>query len=91
MTSSSSRLEARIPNDLHELVRQVAELQGRSITDFVSDSLRKAALIALEEATMLRLSVEDQQMFVRTLLNPPKPNAALRKAFAARVRLGGPE
>ena len=33
--SNTARLEARISTDLHLLIKRAAEVQGRSITDFV--------------------------------------------------------
>jgi len=43
----------------------------------------------IEEATIIRLSVEDQRQIMESLLNPPEPNEALRRAFEARRRLFG--
>ncbi|NDC86897.1 MAG: DUF1778 domain-containing protein, partial [Betaproteobacteria bacterium] len=31
----SARLEARISHDLHRVVKRAAEMQGRTVTDFV--------------------------------------------------------
>ena len=87
MITATARLEARISPDLHALLRRVAELQGRTLTDFVADSLRVAAYKALDEATTLRLSKADQIRFVETLLNPPPPNSALKRAFERRKKL----
>jgi len=87
MAVQTARLEARITTDLHAMLRRAAELQGRSVTDFVADSLRIAARQAVDEATLLRLSVDDQARFVQALLHHPKPNAALKRAFKRRERL----
>lgn len=87
MAPTTARLEARISTDLHALLRRAAELQGRTVTDFVADSLRVAAYKALDEATTTRLSKDDQIRFVELLLNPPPPNAALKRAFERRKQL----
>ncbi len=87
MATATARLEARISTDLHVLLRSAAELQGRTVTDFVADALRVAANKALDEATTTRLSREDQIRFVELLLNPPAPNAALKRAFERRKKL----
>jgi uncharacterized protein (DUF1778 family) len=87
MATATARLEARISTDLHALLRSAAELQGRTVTDFVADALRVAANKALDEATTTRLSREDQIRFVDLLLNPPAPNAALKRAFERRKKL----
>lgn len=82
MATETARLEARISTDLHSLLRQAAGLQGRTVTDFVQDSLRVAAQRVVEDATVTRLSAEDQAAFVNMLMNPPEPNAALKRGFA---------
>jgi uncharacterized protein (DUF1778 family) len=56
------------------------QLTGRSLTDFVVSSAHDAAQRAIEEASLLRLSADDQQRFAKALINPPKPNPALKQA-----------
>ena len=85
--ATTARLEARISTDLHALLRRAAELQGRTMTDFVADTLRIAARKAVDDAVLLRLSPEDQARFVDALMNPPAPNAALERAFERREQL----
>ena len=46
----AARLEARISHDLHGLLRQAAELEGRSVTDFVVAAVQQAASDALAKA-----------------------------------------
>ena len=43
MKPQSARLEARISHDLHVLVKRAAEMQGRTVTDFVIHALQSAA------------------------------------------------
>jgi uncharacterized protein (DUF1778 family) len=77
----SSRLEARISPDLHLIVKRAAELQGRTMTDFVIHALQIAASQTIERAERVRLSVLDQEAFANALIAPAKPNAALKRAF----------
>ena len=86
---TTARLEARLPADVHALLKRAAELQGRRLTDFVVAAARDAACRTIEEAEVLRLSVEDQRRFAAALLNPPKPNAAMRRAARRRSELFG--
>ena len=58
-------------------MKRAAELQGRSLTDFVVSAAHDAAQRAIEEQAILRLSAEDQQRFAEALIQPPAPNAAL--------------
>ena len=84
---STARLEARISTDLHSMLKRAAELQGRTMTDFVIDAVQVAAQNAIERAEVIRLSVADQQIFAQALLSPPQPSAALTRAFASREKL----
>jgi uncharacterized protein (DUF1778 family) len=83
----TARLEARITPDALAVVRRAAELQGRSVSDFVVAAAQEAASRTIEETQLIRLSIEDQQRFVELLLNPPASNAALLRAAEAHKRL----
>jgi uncharacterized protein (DUF1778 family) len=65
------------------------ELQGRTLTDFVVTAAREAAWRAIEEAEIIRLSIEDQRRIAEAILNPPKRAPALRRAFKRRRQLFG--
>ncbi len=84
-----ARLEARLPADVHAMLKRAAEIQGRSLTDFVVASAREAACRTIEEAEVLRLSMEDQRRFAKALLRPPAANAALQRAVRRRRELFG--
>lgn len=81
-SSKTARLEARITREGLAVVRRAAEIQGRSISDFVVAAAQEAAQKAVAEVELIRLSREAQETFAALLLNPPKPNRALKKAFA---------
>jgi uncharacterized protein (DUF1778 family) len=69
------------------IVRRAAEIQGRSVSDFVVAAVQEAAERAIEKTEIIRLSVEGQRAFVEAILNPPAPSAGLRKAAKAHRRL----
>lgn len=81
-TAPTARLEARISPDLHKLLKRAAELQGRTVTDFVVAAVQDAAHRAIEQAEVIRLSMADQQRFAEVLLSPPEPTPALKRAMA---------
>lgn len=85
--STSARLEARISNDLHSMLKRAAELQGRTMTDFVVAAVQDAAQRAINQAEILRLTLKDQESFARALISPPKPTPALKRAFSRRKKL----
>lgn len=76
----SARLEARIAPDALAVVKRAAELQGRSVSDFVVAAAQEAANRTIADTEIIRLSVEDQRRFAEALINPPMPNDALRRA-----------
>lgn len=85
--TATARLEARISTDLHALLKRAAELQGRTMTDFVVTAVQDAAQRAIEQAEVVRLSLADQQCFAQALLNPPEPTPALKRALVRRETL----
>ena len=86
-TTRSARVEARIAPDALAIVRRAAELQGRSISDFLVAAALKDAHQIIEDAQIVRLSVDDQQRFAELLLNPPPLAPAMQRALKARDRL----
>jgi uncharacterized protein (DUF1778 family) len=83
----TARLEARIAPEALAIVKRAAEIQGRSVSDFVVAAAREAAQKTIEEAHIIRLAVEDQQRFIELLLDPPAPTPALERAKRAHARL----
>jgi uncharacterized protein (DUF1778 family) len=86
-SSRSARIEARIAPDALAVVKRAAEMQGRSISDFVVAAAQEAAHRMIEEAHVIRLSIEDQRRFVDSLLNPPQLSPAMKRARKAHSRL----
>jgi len=83
----TARVEARIAPEALSVVRRAAEMQGRSVSDFVVAAALKDAHRTIEDAQVIRLSVDDQQRFADLLLNPPVLKSAMKRALKARQRL----
>jgi uncharacterized protein (DUF1778 family) len=83
----STRLEARISPDALAVVKRAAEIQGRSLSDFVVAAAQEAAQRTIAEAQIIRLSIEDQRAFASAISSPPEPTSALRRAKDAHRRL----
>jgi uncharacterized protein (DUF1778 family) len=79
----SARIEARIAPEALATVRRAAELQGRSVSDFMVSAAHDAAQHVIESAHIIRLSLEDQDQISNLLANPSEPKAALKRAFEA--------
>lgn len=84
-STSMARLEARITPEIKALLQKAADLEGRTLTDFVVATVQREAYRVIEQHQRLKLSIEDSEVFVDALLNPPKPNEAL-KAAALRYK-----
>lgn len=82
---SMARLEARISPEIKALLQKAADLEGRTLTDFVVASAQAEAYRVIQTHQTLKLSLEDSEAFVNALLNPPEPNDAL-KAAALRYK-----
>jgi uncharacterized protein (DUF1778 family) len=83
----NARFEARFAPDVLAVVKRAAEIQGRSVSDFVVAAAQEAANRTIEETQVIRLSVEDQRAFAEAILNAPEPTPALRRAFRRRREL----
>ncbi len=85
--SRTARIEARIAPETLLVVKRAAELQGRSVSDFIVAAAQAEAHRMIEETQIIRLSVEDQRAFAAAILNPPAPNDALKRAASAHRSL----
>jgi uncharacterized protein (DUF1778 family) len=83
----TTRIEARITPDALAVVKRAAEIEGRSVSDFVVAAAQEAAHRTIEETHLIRLSVEDQRRFVELLLDPPAAVPAMERAKEAHARL----
>jgi len=84
---ATARLEARISPELQQLLKRAAEIEGRTLSDFVIAAVQEAAQKAVEQAEVIRLSLQDQQRFAEALLAPPPPSAVMQRAMARHDKL----
>lgn len=77
----TARIEARIAPEALSVVKRAAELQGRSVSDFVVDSAVRVAQRTIEETSLIRLAVEDQRSIAEALLSPPPLQPAMERAI----------
>ncbi len=74
------RFEARISADKKNLLKNAADLSGRTLTDFVINSAYEVAVRVIQEYQQLHLSVKDRDVFIKAILNPPLPSDGLVEA-----------
>src|SRR5690349_17843952 len=90
-TSPTARLEARLPHDVMTRLKRAAEIQGRTLTDFVVAAADEAACRAIQETEIIRLSIEGQRQIAAAILDPPAPTSALKRAARRYRELFGVE
>ncbi len=74
------RLEARISADKKNVLKNAAELSGRTLTDFVINAAYDAAVRVIQEYQQLHLTAVDRDVFIQALLNPTKASNNLLRA-----------
>lgn len=81
--SINDRIDIRISKEQKELIKYASDLSGfKSLSEFIIHCVNeKANKIIIENNEILK-SIEDKKIFLDALLNPPSPNAQLKKAFS---------
>lgn len=74
------RFDARLNEEQKLLIQRAADLEGRTMTDFVLHSAEQAAERTIEGRAMLILTARDTEAFADAILRPVKPGPILRKA-----------
>lgn len=82
-TAKNSRLEARVSPEALAVIKRAAEIQGRSISDFVVSAAQELAQRTIEETNFIRLSIDDQRRFVELLIEPPELSPVMKRAAKA--------
>ena len=72
-------------------LKRAAEIQGRTLTDFVVAAADEAACRTIQETEIIRLSIEGQRQIADAILDPPAPASALRRAARRYRELFGVE
>lgn len=82
-TLEKSRFDTRLPKDQKAYFEYAANLGGfRTLTEFVIFSVQQQASNIVEKYNSILSSKKDQDIFFDALMNPPKPNANLKKAVS---------
>ena len=74
------RFDARINEAQKLLIQRAADLEGRTMTDFVLDSAKTAAERVIERHDLLILTARETEAFVDAILNSSEPGPVLRRA-----------
>jgi uncharacterized protein (DUF1778 family) len=74
------RFDARLNREQKLLIQRAADLEGRTVTDFVLHSAEAAAQKTLKERAMLILTARETERFVDAILHPADPGTVLLRA-----------
>jgi uncharacterized protein (DUF1778 family) len=85
-STRSERLEARVSPDQKDLFQRAAELQGRTLTDFVIASVHEAAVRTIEDMQSIELNARESRAFAEAVLNPREPAPRLREAAQRYIK-----
>lgn len=85
----NERVEARVNAETKALFQRAAEIQGRSLTDFVVHSAAEVAKRVIRENEYLDLSQRDRLEFVKAVLSPPMPSDRLKQAAQRHEQMFG--
>lgn len=83
------RIAARATDDQYALFQRAADLQGRSLSDFVLSTLHKEAVQTIETMEIIRLNAAESLKMAQAILNPREPSA--RSVAAAKEYLASIE
>lgn len=86
---ASVRISPRFPASTAALLEKASALRGLTVTGFILDAARAAAERVVADETRWQLDEGETKAILKLLANPPKPNAAARKAasLAADVEI----
>lgn len=86
--TKAERISIRLDEETKQKIELAAAIDHRSITSFIIASAVASADAILKRGEQMVLSEQDWDTFYQALLNPPKPNAALKNAFATYQKMG---
>ncbi|MBI3514113.1 MAG: DUF1778 domain-containing protein [Proteobacteria bacterium] len=81
------RISLRISPQSKRKLERAAAYAEKTLTDFVIDVALQRADAVVREQAVITVTNDEWERFHKLLLNPPKPNKRLRKAFADHARV----
>ena len=85
--TKTERVQIRIDPMAKHMLERAAALANTTVSAFVVNNALEAADRLISKRERLAISQRDWNRFFDALVDPPKPNTSLRRAFAAHERL----
>ena len=83
-TEARDRITARVSQPIATKLQAAADLMGATLNQFLVQAAIEKADKIIDHDRAIHFSHEDAALFIKLLDQPPKPNAALKRAFAQR-------
>jgi uncharacterized protein (DUF1778 family) len=81
------RISLRVSAQAKRTLERAAGYSDKTLTDFIADAALQKADAIVREQEVITLTPEEWARFQEMLMNPSKPNAKLRAAFAEHARI----
>jgi len=78
-TLQKQQVSARIPPEIHALLKQASIIKGMSLAQFLIQSAIKEAQVIIEYEK-ISLSKQDAEIITHLINTPPAPNLKMREA-----------
>jgi len=85
-STNSERLNLRLNPAAKRRIEQAASFEGKTVSNFIVSSALATAERTIREHETMVLSRRDAEIFLDAIVNPPRPNAKLRKALEEHRR-----
>ena len=87
----NDRIDVRISKEQKELIKYASELRGfKSLSEFIVFCVNAEANKIIFENDLILKTVKDKRIFMDAILNPPAPNAKLKKAQLNHLKFNEP-
>lgn len=81
VTEDRGRITARVSLPVEEKLKEAAELAGATLNQFLVQAALEKADKIIDRERMIKVTAQDATLLLSLLDNPPRPNAALKRAF----------
>ena len=76
----TERINLRLDPNAKRKLEKAASVSGRSVSRFIIESALESAEETIRAEETMTLSARDTDLFFDAILDPPRPNAKLRRA-----------
>ena len=86
-TTINDRIDVRISKEQKELIKYASSLRGfKSLSEFIIYCVNAESQKIIMDNEKVLKTMEDKNIFVNAILNPPAPGEDLKKAQSAALK-----